>query len=318
MDKVRAYFNEHHTLDEALGLYVLAEAPLEELGAFSREVTLKYAPRKFDLCSICNVKSGRCSENCKWCAQSACFKAQIESHGVLLPGECVSQALNQASYGVHRFSLVSSGRAPRPLEFGKLLGNLRALSAVTPLKLCVSLGLLDAGQLAQLKAAGVTRIHCNIETSPSFFPKMCTTHTIEDKFKTIKAAKKLGLEVCSGGIIGLGESYEDRVEFAQTLHKLDIRSIPLNILHPIKGTPLEHNALVTPEDILRMTALLRLTLPESYVRFAGGRAQYDEELTRRALYFGVNSSIVGNLLTTQGCEIENDLKAFKEAGYELD
>ncbi len=317
MQKVMAYFKKRRTLDEDLGLYVLTEAPLEELGAFSHEVTLKYASRKFDLCSICNVKSGRCSEDCKWCAQSACFKTKIESYGVLPPDECVKQALNQASYGVHRFSLVSSGRAPRPLEFGKLLGNLRALHVMTPLKLCVSLGLLDREQLSALKAVGVTRIHCNIETSPSFFPKMCTTHTMEDKFETIKAAKKLGLDVCSGGIIGLGESLEDRVEFAQTLRNLDIRSIPLNILHPIKGTPLEHNAKISPEDILRMTALLRLTLPKSYVRFAGGRAQYDAQLTKRALYFGVNSSIVGNLLTTKGCEIEDDLKAFKKAGYVL-
>lgn len=305
------------TLSAAEGLYVLTDAPLQELLAFSHAVTEEHAPGHFDLCSICNVKSGRCSEDCHWCAQSRRYATEVAEYGVLAPEAVCAQAKAQHAYGVGRFALVASGRRQTGADFMRLLDVYAALGELEGLKLCASLGLCTKEQLQDLKAAGVKRIHCNLETAPSFFPQICSTHGIEEKIRVIKDAQSLGLEVCSGGILGLGESLEQRVEFCLTLRSLNVRSIPLNILHPIAGTPLSKAPRLLKEEFWRVVALFRLTIPDAWLRFAGGRAQYDADFTRVALYAGVNASIVGNLLTTAGREIENDLRLFKEAGYAL-
>ena len=314
---IEKHFYQDLTIDKDEAMYLLTSAPLELLGELSHNVTSKFASLNFDLCSICNVKSGRCSEDCKWCAQSLFHQSNIDVYDVIANDECLKQAKNQELYKVKRFALVASGKKPTLGQFARYKDIFKTLKQKQGMKLCASLGLVDESMLKQLKEIGVSRIHCNIETAPSFFKELCSTHTFEDKLKVIKTAQNLGLEVCSGVILGMGESLEQRVEMAFTLRELKINSIPLNILHPIKGTALGMREILSQEEILRAIAMFRLTLPKAYLRFAGGRAQYTATLTQQALYFGVNSSIVGNLLTTQGRDILNDLHLFKEAGFEL-
>lgn len=216
-----------------------------------------------------------------------------------------------------RFSLVTSGKRPSESEVGQICGYIEKLSECSGISICLSLGLADENQLAMLKRAGAARYHCNLESAPSFFGKLCTTHTQEEKIETLKAARKAGLEICSGGIIGMGEGERERIELALTLRKLEVESIPINILHPVPGTPLENMEPIPDEQIVRTVAIFRLINPFAYLRLAGGRARLGKETLAKLLHAGINAAIVGDLLTTLGSDMESDKKCFREAGYEL-
>lgn len=296
-------------------VYSLVDMPSDQLRAAAAIVTKKFCPPRFDSCSIVNARSGKCGENCKWCAQSAHYNTGCDTYGIIERERCMEMARHNASRGVMRFSLVASGRAVTGRALEEMAELLRLAKEETGIFTCASMGLLGREGLQRLWDAGVRRYHCNLETAPSLFKTMCTTHTIDDKLATIAIAREIGFEVCSGGIIGMGETPRQRAEFALTLRKAKPHSIPVNILSPIKGTPLENTPLITDDEILDTIAIFRLAHPHTTLRFAGGRARLSDEVQQQAMHIGINGGLVGDMLTTVGSKIDQDIDAVTRAGY---
>ena len=299
--------------DEALAL--LKPERREELRERAHTVTEQCVEKRFDFCSIINARSGRCTENCKWCAQSAHWKTGCESYGWVGTEACVKAAKEAEANGADRIGIVTSGRCLSHEDVENVCAALRAMRKATGIGLCASLGLLTEGDLAKLKAAGLQRIHCNIETAPSLFPSLCTTHTMADKLATLRDAKKLGFQICCGGIIGMGETDEQLVEFAFTLKEIAPDSIPVNVLHPIDGTPLGDCGILDPERVIDSVALLRLVNPSTPLRFAGGRRDMSDETAAKCIYVGMSAGIAGPLLTTPGADFNDDRELAVRAGY---
>ncbi len=299
----------------------LAEAHGETALAMRRaaaDVTRHFHSRRFDSCSIINARSGRCSENCKWCAQSAHFPTQVKEYPLVDRATCLDMAQLNRRHGINRFSLVTSGRAMTGKALETACDYISEIREQGGLKLCASMGLLDDEGMKQLAAAGVTRYHCNMETAPSMFPRLCSTHTREQKLAAIAAARRAGMEICSGGIIGMGETAAQRAEFAWSLREVDPVSIPINILMPIPGTPLESAPALTDDEILDTVAIFRLTHPQVVLRFAGGRALMSEDLQLKAIETGINGAIMGDMLTTLGAGIDDDKRLIARAGMTFD
>lgn len=295
--------------------YQLSEVDSEALFSVAAEVTQKNFDRRFDSCSIINAKSGRCPEDCKWCAQSAHYNTGCEIYDMIPEDECLAMAKANAEAGIRRFSLVTSGKRLSGKSLDKICYLYNKIQSTCNIELCASLGLLSKDELQKIWDCGVRRYHCNLESAPSHFVKLCTTHTIEDKIATINAAREIGFEICSGGIIGMGETENQRIEFALTLRKVDPLSIPINILCPIAGTPLEGTTPLSEDEILRTVAIFRLLHPQAYLRFAGGRMKLSTEGQIRAMKIGINGGIVGDMLTTIGSTVERDRNIVSAAGY---
>ena len=301
-------------LPEALAL--LKPERREELRKRAHEMTERCVEKHFDFCSIINARSGRCTENCRWCAQSAHWKTGCETYGWVGTDACVKAAREAAANGADRIGIVTSGRRLSRKDIGHVCTALRAMRVALPgIGLCASLGLVSAEDLAELKAAGLQRVHCNLETAPSLFPSLCTTHTTADKLATLRAAKRLGLQICCGGIIGMGETDEQLVEFAFALKEIAPDSIPVNVLHPIEGTPLGGRGILDPERVVDSVALLRLVNPSTPLRFAGGRRDMSDETAAKCIYVGMSAGIAGALLTTPGADFDDDRDLALRAGY---
>lgn len=291
---------------------------LEILCESANEIREKFCGNSFDLCTITNAKSGKCSEDCKYCAQSAHFTTGAEVYPLISKKKALEEAQKMEEFGAHRYSLVTSGRGidPKSREIEKLGEIYSFLKEKTNISLCASHGICGEEVLKQLKESGVTTYHHNLETSKDFYNKICTTHSYEDRISTIKSAQKVGLQVCSGGIWGLGESEEDRIKMAFALEELGVFSVPINILMQIKGTPLENNKPLEPREILKMIAIYRFILPKVYLRYAGGRIKL-EELQEKGINSGINSALTGNFLTTTGSTVESDKEMIRRNGYEI-
>ncbi len=306
---------EEITREEAIELIHTSDEDTMLLLAMADKIRRTFNGDDVDLCAIVNARSGRCPENCKFCAQSAHHNTGVTEYPFMTADEILSAARKAKEAGAIRFSIVTSGRnTNNPREFEQILEALKRIKEELQLEICCSLGLLTYEQAVKLKEVGVTRYHSNIETAPSNFPSICTTHSFEDKMFTINNAQKAGIRVCSGGILGLNESLEQRVEMAFELKRLNIDSVPLNILNPIPNTPFENNAPIPPLEILRTFAVFRYILPKASIRTAGGREVNLRDLQALALSGGLNGIMVGNYLTTAGRAPEEDLQMIKDLG----
>ncbi len=292
------------------------DADLEELEKGADLIREKLCGDKVDLCTIINGRSGKCGEDCKYCAQSTHYHTSCDVYDFLDEETIFQEVLHNQQEGVDRFSIVTSGRALTGEEFEKCVHIYERMHRELHIDLCASLGFLTKEQFLRLKEAGVSAIHDNIETSAAYFPKICTTHTFEGKLKTIQMAKEAGLEVCSGGIIGMGESWQDRIDMAFTLADIGVSSIPINVLMPIKGTPLENMPVLPDQDALRTIAIFKYINPTADIRLAGGRMTMNDN-GRHAFAAGASATITGDMLTTSGATIAQDRKMLADMGREV-
>jgi len=273
-----------------------------------------------DLCSIVNIKSGNCSENCGFCAQSAHHPGKDSPiYGLKPKEEILAQAKAAESAGAKRFCLVSQGRglkynSPKSQEFEQILETVRQIIAETNIKPCCALGEVTSEQAKALKDAGVTRYNHNLEASENFFPEIVTTHTWRDRVATIKNLKAVGIQACTGGIVGMGESWEDRVDLALALRELEVESVPLNLLTPRPGTSLGERPKLDPYEALKAIAIFRFILPEQILRYAGGREAVMGELQGLGLKSGINAMLIGHYLTTLGQPPEQDHAMLESLG----
>ena len=313
MDRVLA----GHDLEFGEALELATKVNPAELYQAADELRKKLHKNSLDLCSIVNAKSGKCTEDCKFCAQSAHYEVEVATYDVVDVVKAVTLAKENEQLGVQRFSLVTAGRAisEKNLEEFRLI--YQQLQEETQLSLCASMGFLTPEKAVKLKEMGVVRYHCNLETSRSFFPKVCTSHTWDEKVATIKIAREAGLEICSGGIVGMGESLEQRLELAFELRELEILSIPLNILTPIKETPLEDITALSVAEVLTCVAMFRFINPKAVIRLAGGRTLLGED-QKRCFSSGANGAIVGNYLTTGGNSLGKDIAMFRALGFDVE
>jgi len=300
----------------ALELSRTGEERVFELFLSASKIRDRFRGRRVDLCSIVNAKSGACPEDCSFCAQSARHRTNIDVYPLMDKEKIMGAATEAVKRGVKRFCIVTSGKAPSMNDLERICDFVREINSIG-LKPCATLGILPYEQLSMLKDAGLDRYHHNLETSEAFFPEICTTHTFKDKIKTIETAKSLGLSVCSGGIFGMGESWEDRIDMAFTLRELEVDSIPINFLTPIKGTPMGSRSPLNPLEALKIISIYRHILPDREIRICGGRPNTLRELNSFIFLAGADGLLVGNYLTTPGRDPEEDLQLLSDLGFKI-
>jgi len=286
--------------------------PLPELMHQALAAKLAHRGRRFSLCSIINAKSGRCSEDCAFCVQSAHFRTDAPVYPFKDKAEIVAAARKAREIGADRFSIVTSGRGMNAEEVAVVADTVRAIRDEVGIKVCVSLGILARPELETLRDAGASRYHHNLETSERFFPAICSTHSFRDKIETIARAREAGLSVCSGGIFGMGEGWEDRTDLAFRLRDLGVDSVPINFLMPIEGTRLGNRPLLEPAEALRIIAIYRLILPDREIRVCGGRSTVLGERVDDIFRAGADGFLMGNYLTTLGRDPAADRAALEE------
>lgn len=303
-------------LSAADDLGVLKEAPLNELCEGADRIRAHFIGDSVDLCTIISGRNGACSENCKFCAQSAHNHTGCDVYALLEYDEIYALAASNEKAGVDRFAIVISGHSPSEGDFERIIAIYKQLRRELKLNLCASLGFLTQEQFKRLYDAGVRSYHNNIETSPKYFGNICTSHTFEDKVTNIKRAQNAGLNVCSGGIIGMGETMDDRIDMAFALANLGIKSIPVNTLIPIPGTPLENLQPLGNDEILRTIAIFKYINPEADIRLGAGRKLIDGN-GEAAFWSGASATITGDMLTTSGSTIKSDREMLTRIGREV-
>ena len=297
--------------EELLSLY---NSNLNEL----LEKSSKYVKDEVEFCSLINARSGKCSQNCKYCAQSSHYRTDIEEYP-LISNEEVLKAANEAKEnGVIRFAVVTSGKSPDEENFEKILSFIDELNKLDGINSCASIGILTEEQAKELSQHGLKRVHHNINTSESYYNEICTTHSWQDRLNTCKLVKKYGMELCCGVILGMGETIEQRIEMALELREIEPNSIPINILMPIEKTPFEnyHNK-IDDENILRTLAIFKITNPNAIIRFCGGRKRLSNENQELALKTCVEGILTGNYLTTTGKSPQEDINTLKKLNKKL-
>lgn len=300
-----------YTKEELLKLY---NSDLEEL----LKISAKVCSNRIELCSLISARTGKCSQDCKYCAQSSHYRTNIETNPLLTPEDVKKAALRAKEHKSLRFAIVTSGKTPDESDFDTMIEMIKEINKIDGLNSCASIGILNEEQAKRLAEAGLKRFHHNINTCRSYHPQICTTHSYEDRINTVKLVRKYGMELCCGVIIGMGESIEQRVEMAMELAEIHPDSIPLNILMPIKDTPFENYLdKIDEEHIMRTIAILKIANPDSIVRFCGGRMRLSEKNQELMLKYCVEGILTGDYLTTTGKTPEKDLETIKKLNKEL-
>lgn len=302
---------------EAEALIDIPEEHLMRLLAAADRVRLHFKGSTFDSCSLINARSGRCGEDCAYCAQSGHHQGDCETYDLRSSDDILAAAREAKRDGAARFCTVTSGGALSEREFGALIQSLEKVHAEVDIALDASLGFLDPERAATLQSAGVTRYNHNLETSREHYSRICTTHTFEQRVDTVRTVMNTGLSACCGGILGLGETPSQRLDLAFTLAQLGVDCVPINILNPRPGTPLEHAQPPGPLEVLKTVAVFRLILPHATIKIAGGRERNLSDFQGMALRAGANGMIIGGYLTTAGRSVETDLKMVRDAGYSV-
>lgn len=297
--------------EELLRLY---NTDLDEL----LKLSSKYIKNDVEFCSLINARNGKCSQNCKYCAQSSHYCTNIESYPLVELEAVRETAIEAKSHKASRFAIVTSGKTPDESDFETILKMIEEVNKIEGLKSCASIGILNEEQAEKLAKTGLKRFHHNINTSKSYYPEVCTTHSWDDRLNTCRLVKKYGMELCCGVILGMGETAEQRVEMALELAEIQPDSIPINILMPIPETPFENYLnKIDEENVLRTLAIFKIANPNSILRFCGGRMRLSEENQRKALNTCVEGIMVGNYLTTVGKAPEDDIKTVEELGKNI-
>ncbi|MDR2754902.1 MAG: biotin synthase BioB [Planctomycetaceae bacterium] len=296
----------------------IEHAPLEELLCESERVRKATFGNKIDLCAIVNIKSGRCAMNCRFCAQSVHYSTQTEVYPLRKTEELGEATRMLWKRGISRVGWVASGCGPTKTELNAIVESAEQVLNDSPVGslCCASLGQLDSDSLLRLKKAGFKRYHHNLETSEQFYPQICTSQHWRDRLATLERAKGLGWKVCSGGLFGLGETWNDRFQLALVLQTLQVDSIPLNFYNAIPGTPFAHHGLLHFEEALRIVILFRLTLPNAAIRICGGRPKIFADNSPMLFRAGADALMTGNYLTTTGISPEQDRKMIHENGLQ--
>ena len=307
------------TIEEALRLIeVQSPEEIECLLDSAREITHHFNSNQPGLCSLINAKSYLCGEDCGFCAQSVRFDTQADRYGLMHPEKVVEAAKRAEAKGAQNFCIVTSGASPSDEEFEKIVEILKLLTQETELNLDASLGFITKEQARRLKEVGLRRFNHNLQSSREFYPEIVSTHSYETRLATVRALLEGGLELCSGGILGMGESREDRVKLAFELKPYLPHCIPINVLNPRPGTPLEDQSKPEPQEVLKTIAVFRFIHPKANIKLAGGReVNLTPEEQERALRGGANGLIVGGYLTTDGNSVEEDFKMLKAAGFDV-
>ena len=300
------------TRDEIRELFSLSGEAVYDLFYAAHKVRRHFHGDRVTFCSILPTKFGNCSEDCKFCAQSAHFDTGVEAHAMMDGAEVAAACASARDNGASAFGIVNSGRGPTKREWPKIMEAVHAMKGVDGICHCATLGRLDEEQARDLKDAGVRRINHNLETSREYYPQIVTTHAWQERVDTVRLAQKVGLETCCGVIFGMGETVDDRVSVALSLKELNPNVVPLNFLFPIEGTPLAGTPRLRPMEILKTVAVMRMVLPRQDLKVAGGREKNLRDLQSWIFYVGATSALIGNYLATYGRPHQEDLRMIED------